>query len=479
MSATALQVKTTQKPNSRLAVEVAVPAERCQANYEAAVTRLSRTINLPGFRKGKVPRAVLLQQIGLVRIRATALESLVDAVWREVLEQESIEPLCEPELSGGFDALLESFEPGEALTLTLETDVTPTPKLKATKGLQAEAEVVTFDPSKVDELIEQSRKQLATLVPVESRPAAIGDIAVVSFSGTYDDDGSAIEGGSSESMDVDLEDGQMIPGFVEGIIGMSLGGEKTVDCHFPDDYSKEDARGRKASFVINLKELKTRELPDLDDAFAQQSSDKATLEELRSDLEQRLKEDAKRRDRSNRHDALLEALTEQLEVDLPNTLVQQEIRNLVEQTASQFAQQGMDVKSMFTPELVRSLMESSRPEAEERLRRSLALTALAESEDLKIEESEISAKVKEVSRELSGERDIDPARLRQAVSDDLLKDKLLDWLEDNSTITEKILESEAKTSKPAAQSKGSKTKSTKTKTNKAKTEKPASDKTKS
>ena len=141
MSATALQVKTTQKPNSRLAVEVAVPAERCQANYEAAVTRLSRTINLPGFRKGKVPRAVLLQQIGPVRIRATALESLVDAVWREVLEQESIEPLCEPELSGGFDALLESFQPSEALTLTLETDVTPTPKLKATKGLQAEAEV--------------------------------------------------------------------------------------------------------------------------------------------------------------------------------------------------------------------------------------------------------------------------------------------------------------------------------------------------
>ena len=236
---------------------------------------------------------------------------------------------------------------------------------------------------------------------------------------------------------------------------------------------------RKASFVINLKELKTRELPDLDDAFAQQFSDKATLEELRNDLEQRLQEDAKRRDRSNRHDALLEALTEQLEVDLPNTLVQQEIRNLVEQTASQFAQQGMDVKSMFTPELVRSLMESSRPEAEEHLRRSLALTALAESEDLKIEESEISAKVKEVSRELSGERDIDPARLRQAVSDDLLKDKLLDWLEDNSTITEKVLESEAKTSKPAAKSKGSKTKSTKTKTNKAKTEKPASDKTKS
>ncbi|HGY5553867.1 MAG TPA: trigger factor family protein, partial [Prochlorococcus sp.] len=116
MSATALKVKTTPRPKSRLAVEIAVPAERCQANYDAAINRLSRSVNLPGFRKGKVPRAVLLQQIGLVRIRASALESLVDAVWREVIEQESIDPLCEPELSDGFETLLENFQPSEALT---------------------------------------------------------------------------------------------------------------------------------------------------------------------------------------------------------------------------------------------------------------------------------------------------------------------------------------------------------------------------
>ncbi|MFL0783875.1 MAG: trigger factor, partial [Prochlorococcus sp.] len=225
---------------------------------------------------------------------------------------------------------------------------------------------------------------------------------------------------------------------------------------------------RQANFVINLKDLKTQELPDLNDSFAQQSSDKASLKELREDLEERLKEDAKQRHRNNRHDALLEALVEQLEVDLPETLVQQEIRNLVEQTASQFAQQGIDVKSMFTPELVRSLMESSRPEAEERLRRSLALTALAEAEDIKVEDSEISAKVKEVSRELSGERDIDPQRLHQAVSEDLLKDKLMDWLEENNTITEKEPENEAKPTKPSTKGKDSKAKSTKTKTSKSK-----------
>ncbi len=470
MTAVALKVKTDPRPSSRLAVEVEVPADRCQASYDSALAKLSRTVNLPGFRKGKVPKAVLLQQIGPMRIRATALESLVDQVWREAIKQEAIESLGQPDLTEDFDKLLESFQPGEALTLCLETDVAPSPKLKNTKGLKAEAEPVTFDPSRIDELIEQSRKQLATLVPIENRPAAQGDVAVVSFKGSFSDDGSEIEGGSADSMDVELEDGQMIPGFIEGIIGMAIGDEKTVVCQFPDDYSNEEARGRKASFEINVKDLKTRELPDLDDAFAKQASDKETLAELRSDLEERLKDDAERRHRSNRQSALLQSLVKELEVELPETLIQEEVRNLVEQTASQFAQQGMDVKSTFTPDLVRSLMEASREEAETNLRSNLALQALASAEDLKLEDKEIETKVKEVKRELSQEKNIDPQRLRQAVSDDLLRDKLLDWLEENSTVTEKAAESETASKKPEAKAKTSKPKSTKTKTKAEKTE---------
>ena len=478
MSAASLKVKTTSRPGSRLAVEVAVPAERCKESYEAAVSRLSRTINLPGFRKGKVPRAVLLQQIGPLRIRATALESMVDGIWREAIEQEKIEALGQPDLTDGFEKLLDAFDPSKELTVTLETDVAPVPKLKSTKGLKAEAESVSFDASKVDEMIEQSRRQMATLVPVENRAAATGDVAVVGFAGTYSDDGSAIEGGSADSMDVELEDGRMIPGFVEGIVGMAIGDEKTVECQFPEDYPKEDARGRKASFVINLKDLKTRELPELDDAFAKQASDKETMAELRADLEQRLKDDAENRQKSNRHDALIAALVEQLEVELPESLVQQEVRNLVEQTAGQFAQQGMDVKSLFTPELVRNLMESSRPEAEERLRRSLALSALAEAEGLKVEDGDIDAKVKEVKKQLAGQGDIDPQRLRDAVVDDLLRDKLLGWLEDNSTVTEKAPEADdTKPAKKPAAKKAATKKSgeTKAKSTKAKADKSSED----
>ncbi|MFN4865815.1 MAG: trigger factor [Cyanobium sp.] len=436
-SPASLQVTASPRPGSRVALEVAIPGSRSQASYDAALEKLSRTVKLPGFRKGRVPRPVLLQQIGPLRIRATALEDLVDGACRDALDIEKVAALGRPELSEGFEVVLERFQPGSDLTITVELDVEPSPSLKKTQGLKAEAETIVYDPARVDELLDQSRKQLATLVPVDDRPAASGDVAVLSFSGVYVDTEEAISGGSSDAMEVELEEGRMIPGFVEGVIGMAVGDTRTVDCQFPESYPQEDAAGRKARIEISLKELKTRELPALDDAFAQQASDKQTLAELREELETRLKDDAERRAKAARHDALLGALVEELEVELPETLIQQEIRNLIEQTAGQIAQQGMDVKKLFTPDLVRSLMDTSRPEAEQRLRRSLALQALAKSEAIEVAEAELEAKVKEVSRGISQQGNIDPQRLRQVVSDDLLQEKLLDWLESNSTISEK------------------------------------------
>ena len=147
----------------------------------------------------------------------------------------------------------------------------------------------------------------------------------------------------------------------------------------------------------------------------------------------------------------------ELEVELPETLVQQEIRNLLEQTAGQIAQQGMDVKKLFTPDLVRSLMDTSRPEAEERLRRSLALKALATAEQIELEAGDLEAKLQEISQGLSDQTNIDPERLRLAVAEDLLRDKLLDWLEANSTISEKAPAAEEEpaetTDKPKAKAK--------------------------
>ena len=457
---TALKVKTSSLPGSRLALEVGVPAGRCKASYEAAVERLSRNVRLPGFRKGRVPKPVLLQQIGPLRVKASALEDLVDSVLRDAVEQEKVEVLGQPSLSGNFEELLEKFDPAKELVVTLEMDVAPTPTLKSTKGLSAEAESVAYDPARVDELLDQSRRQLATLVPVSDRAAAMGDVAVVSFSGVFSDDKSAIEGGSANGLDVELEEGRMISGFVEGVVGMKPGDKKDVDCQFPDDYPEETCRGRKALFSISLDELKGRELPALDDAFAQQASDKKTLSELREDLESRLKQDAEQRQKNNRHEALLKALVDQLEVELPESLIKEEINSLLQETAAQMAQQGMDVKKLFTPETVQNLAQASRGEATERLQRSLALKALAKAEGISVADKDLEAKIKEVSAGFSDTNKIDPQRLRDAVAEDLLRETLLSWLEENAKLT---MVDPASEDKPA---KASKAKSSKAKAEK-------------
>mgnify|MGYP001387750234 FL=1 len=457
---TALKVKTSSLPGSRLALEVGVPAGRCKASYEAAVERLSRSVRLPGFRKGRVPKPVLLQQIGPLRVKASALEDLVDSVLRDAVEQEKVEVLGQPSLSGNFEELLEKFDPAKELVVTLEMDVAPTPTLKSTKGLSAEAESVAYDQARVDELLDQSRRQLATLVPVSDRAAAMGDVAVVSFSGVFSDDKSAIEGGSANGLDVELEEGRMISGFVEGVVGMKPGDKKDVDCQFPDDYPEETCRGRKALFSISLDELKGRELPALDDAFAQQASDKKTLSELREDLESRLKQDAEQRQKNNRHEALLKALVDQLEVELPESLIKEEINSLLQETAAQMAQQGMDVKKLFTPETVQNLAQASRGEATERLQRSLALKALAKAEGISVADKDLEAKIKEVSAGFSDTNKIDPQRLRDAVAEDLLRETLLSWLEENAKLT---MVDPASEDKPA---KASKAKSSKAKAEK-------------
>jgi trigger factor len=432
-----LRVTTNPLPASRVALEVEIPASLSLASYEAAIEQLGRSVRLPGFRKGRVPRVVLLQQLGPLRVRATALENLVDRVCRDALAQEEVAAIGRPELSEGFDVVLERYDPGSDLTITLELDVEPQPSLRATKGLTAEAEAVSHDPGRVEELIEQTRRQLATLVPVEGRAAREGDVAVVAFSGTFTDTGKPIEGGSGDALEVELEQGRMIPGFVEGVIGMEVGESRSVDCRFPESYPQEAAAGREARFAITLQELKARELPALDDAFAQQAGEKETLAELRADLETRLREDSERRARAARHEALLSALVEQLEVELPETLIREEIGNLIEQTAGRISQQGGDVKKLFTPDLVRSLMDTSRPQAELQLRRRLALRALAEVEQISVEDEAIERRVREISRNLSQQGSIDLERLRAAVADELLRETLLEWLESNSTITEK------------------------------------------
>ena len=462
MKEQSLIVKTRPLPQSRISIELDIPSTSCKSILDETINTISRSAKLPGFRSGKIPKQVLIQRIGLTQLYASALEKIIDKFWKEALKTESIEPLCEPELEDGFESLLSKFNPEKNLKLILTTDIAPKLKLKKTKGIKVEIEKNKFDPKSIDEALEKSRNQLATIVPVVNRPAKMGDIALISFDGIYKDSKESIEGGSSDSMDLELEKNKMIPGFVEGIIGMKINEKKKLNLTFPEDYADEKSKGKKAIFTIHLKDLKEKELPELNDEFAKQSANKKTLKELKKDIESQLKDNFEKTQNNIRIEALIEALTKELEVEIPKSMIDLEVRSNIEQTAQRFAQQGLDIKSTFTPELIKSLAESSRPQAEKNVLSTLALKALSEEENIDADKAEIDSKMKEFEIEIKQSKNkIDTEKLKDAIRNDLVKDKLINWLEENSEIIEKTKKEKTPKKPPKAKKKASKTKENK------------------
>ncbi|HEY9605565.1 MAG TPA: trigger factor [Allocoleopsis sp.] len=431
-----MKVTQEQLPQSQIGLEIEIPAETTKKAYEQVVQNLARTANIPGFRKGKVPRQVLLQRLGAQRIKEAALEDLVQDGLRQAIEQESIEALGNYKLISTYEELLGRFEPGVPLTFSASVDVSPTVNLGDYKGLSVKAEETQPEQDAVDKFLEARRTEQATLIPVESRPAQIGDVAVVDYAGTFTGEGeqaTEIPGAQASDFQIELGEGRFLEDIVQGIVGMNPGETKEVPVKFPEDYPREDLAGQSAVFTVTLKELKEKELPELDDDFAQEISEKETLAELRQFLEDQFREKAEQETKTSKENALLEALLDKVEVDLPESMIDREVQTMLTQTAIQMESYGMDIRKLFNSDTIPQFKERSRPDAIVRLKQSLGLQEVAKRESLIAAPEEIETKVKEVMEQLSGQNP-DPERVREVVESDLIKEKALQWLEEHATV---------------------------------------------
>jgi trigger factor len=429
-------MKVTQEklPHSQLGLEIEIPAETTKKVYEKVVQNLARSANIPGFRKGKVPRQILLQQMGPKRIREAALEDLVQDSLKQAISQEAIEALGNYQLISTYEELTAQFRPGEILTFKAAVDVPPEVNLGQYSGLSVQAEETQADPEAVDKFLEERRVEQATLIPVESRPAQIGDTAVVDYTGKFaGEEGTEISGAQATDFQIELESGQFLEDIVQGIVGMTTGETKEVSVQFPEDYPREDLAGKSALFTITVKELKEKELPPLDDDFAQEVSEQETLAELREFLTLQFQEKAEKETVASKEDALLAALADKIEIDLPETMIDREVETILTQTAMQMESYGMDVRKLFNAETIPKLKENARPDAMQRLQQSLALQEIAKRESITVEKAELDAKIEEVLEQLAGQ-DVDQGRVREVVESDLLKEKALRWLEEHGTV---------------------------------------------
>ncbi|MCG6135796.1 MAG: trigger factor [Nostoc sp. LLA-1] len=436
-------MKVTQEklPASQIGLEIEITPEITKQTYEQVIKNLASTTNIPGFRKGKVPRQILLQRLGVTRIKAAALEELVQDGVEQALKQEEIPAIGQPQLRTSFEELINNYEPGKPLTFSAAVDVEPEVNLVQYTDLQAKAEEIKHDSIRVEEVLQKEREELATLIPVEGRAAQIGDVAVVDFKGLLakgeGEDETAeptpIPGAEATDFQLELQEDKFIPGFVSGMIGMNPGETREVSAQFPDPYADEDLAGKPAVFTVTLHELKEKELPELNDDFAQEVSDFDTLAELRASLEERYQKEAEEKTKSNQQEALLGELLKYVEVDLPETLIDQEIDAMLTQTAMRLSQQGLDVKKLFTQDIIPQLRERSRDEAVERLKRSLGLREVGKRESIELTPEEIEARVNELLEQYA-DQDIDPVRVRSVVENELLTEKIVDWLLAHSTV---------------------------------------------
>jgi trigger factor len=431
-------MKVTQErlPESQVGLNIEIAPEASRNAYEKMVQNLSRSSNIPGFRKGKVPRRILLQRIGNDRIKAAALEELIQKSLQDAIEQESIKALGQPNLRSNFDELLGQYNPGDAISFSIAVDVPPSIELADYNNLSVKAEEVVYQAEKVDDFINQRREQKADLVPVEERAAQMGDVAFVDFKGILpEEENQEIEGGSATNFQVEIAEGKLIPGMVEGIVGMKPEETKDVSVTFPEDYPQEDLAGKPAVFSITLNELKTKELPELDDDFAQEVSDDEfdTFAAYKESIEKQFQEQAQNQTNSNINEAIAAALMEQNQIDLPESLVQEETTSVLTKTLMQMQQMGLDVKQLFNSDNIPMLRDNARPEAVSNLQKSLILQEIAKKEALEPNQDAIEAKIAEIRPQLA-EQEVDEERLLEMVTSDLLSENTYKFLRDKAQV---------------------------------------------
>ncbi|TAF10188.1 MAG: trigger factor [Nostocales cyanobacterium] len=436
-------MKVTQEKleKSQIGLEIEIAAEITQQKYEQVIKNLRGSVNIPGFRKGKVPRQILLQRLGTSRIKASVLEELIPEIVEKAVKQEAIPAIGQPRLRSSFDDLINNYQPGQPLIIAAAVDVNPEINLKQYTGFQVKAEEIKYDPTRVDSVLDQERQKMATLIPVEGRAAQIGDVAVVDFQGVLtkaegEDESTEptpIPGGEATDFQVELQEDKFIPGFVSGMVGMNPGETREIAAQFPSPYASPELAGKPALFTVTLKEIKEKELPELNDDFAQEVSDFETLAQLRASLEERYQKEAQEQTKANQQEALLAELLQQVEIDLPVTLIEQEVDAMLTQTAMKLSEQGLDVRKLFTQDIIPQLRERSQPEAIERLKRSLAIEEIGKRESIQTTTEEVAAKVKELLEQYADE-DIDAVKLQSVVEAQLINEKIMDWLIANSSV---------------------------------------------
>ena len=388
-----------QIESTKVELEIEVPEPDVDTALSKAYQKVVKDVNLPGFRKGKVPRRILESRFGPEILHEEALEILVPPAYEEALKEGDVDPVGNPEFE------LVQMEKGKPLLFKAKVEVIPEVELGEYRGLKAEKEEVEIDDLQVDHHIYMLREQNARLVPKEDGEVKEGDLVSIDFQGFID--GEPFEGGEAENHQLEIGSKSFIPGFEEQLIGATLDEELEVNVKFPDNYRKDDIAGKDAIFKVKIKQIKEKQLPELDDEFIQEVSEFETIDEMKTDLKEKLLKSAEEQSKSKLEESLIEQASAASKVEPPQTLVERQIDRLIGDLENYLRYQGMELDQFLqlSGKTREELRDDRREEAEQRTRANLVLDAIAKKEGFTVEDSELDEKINEIAVSYNDEPD--------------------------------------------------------------------------
>lgn len=411
-----MRTTVSELPDSRVKIDVAVEPDAIAKRVDRAATGLAGELKLPGFRKGKVPPALVIQRLGREAVVEQALRDSLPEWYERALVDSGVSPIGDPKLDVG-----ELPGEGEELAFTIEVAVRPRAALGEYLGLEVGRAQIEVPDETVEAEIERIREGFGSLHPVE-RPATPGDAVVIDFEGTID--GEPFEGSASKDFVIELGAEGLLPEFDAGLAGAGAGEERTVEVTFPDDHQPAELAGRTASFVVAVKEVREKNLPELDDAFAAEASEFDTLDELRESIRSRVGEVMEQRAEAEFREAAVDAAAANATLELPKEIVHARAHEMWERIERQLSERGIDPQAyaQMQGKDRHDLIDDAEEDAERALRREAVLVAIAEAEQIEPTDEDLLEALG------PGEGKNDPRklleRLKESGRDGLLRDEV-------------------------------------------------------
>lgn len=383
---------TVERVENEATLKITAPAAEVNAGYKKAVQKIADQVNIPGFRKGKAPRAIIEMHYGKEAVKQEAFEIVANKAYSEALDQEKLIPVSDPKVEES------TFEEGKDMELTIKVTLKPEPELGEYKGLHVDKKEVEITDEQVDAQIKDMMGRDAKMVVAEEGAVIEkGDFAIIDFAGTVD--GEPFSGGEGKGYPLEVGSNSFIPGFEDQLVGLSKGDSTDVEVTFPEDYFVKDLAGKEAVFKVNIQDVKRKELPELNDEYVASKTDFKTVEELRANYKERMQKAAEANAKAEYEHELIDLAVANAKFSVPEIMIEDKISQMVDEMKMSLESRKMslDMYMQYTGLDMAKIRENQRPVAEENVKTDLVLDAIAKAEDIQVDMADVDAEIAAIS----------------------------------------------------------------------------------